>query len=75
MGNILEINLSNGIIKQHKLGKELIRYIGGRGFGAKLLSDLTDANTDPLSGDNPFIISTGPLLGALAPGAGKTAFT
>ncbi len=75
MGNILEIDLSNERIKKHKLSKDLLNYIGGRGFGAKLLWDLTDKDTDPLSGDNPLIISTGPLLGALAPGSGKTAFT
>ncbi|MHA1696106.1 MAG: aldehyde ferredoxin oxidoreductase family protein, partial [Candidatus Helarchaeota archaeon] len=72
MGNILEIDLTREIIKHHKLDKNLIPYIGGRGFGAKLLWDLTGANTDPLSGDNPLIISTGPLLGALVPGACKT---
>jgi len=75
MGNILEVDLSNGHIKQHKLKKELIKYIGGRGFGARLLWDLTNSHTDPLSGENPFIMATGPLLGALVPGAGKTSFT
>ena len=75
MGRILEVNLTDEIIKQHILDRGLLKYIGGRGFGAKLLWDLTDGDTDPLGGKNPLIISTGPLLGALVPGASKTSFT
>lgn len=75
MNKILEIDLTNKTSKEHQLEKEYLNYIGGRGFGARLLWNLIDESTDPLSGENPLIISTGPLLGALVPGAAKTSFT
>ena len=42
-------------------------YIGGKGFGAKLLHDLAPAGTDPLGPDNPILFMTGPLTGTAAP--------
>jgi len=49
-GKILHINLSNNKIWYDILGEEEIKlYLGGRGIGAKLLWDMTDNKTDPLS--------------------------
>jgi len=42
-------------------------FVGGKGFGAKILQDLLPANTDPLSPQNMLIFMTGPLTGTLAP--------
>ncbi|MCK4767562.1 MAG: aldehyde ferredoxin oxidoreductase family protein [Desulfobacula sp.] len=42
-------------------------FIGGKGFGAKLLCDMVSPGTDPLSKDNPLIFMTGPLTGTMAP--------
>ena len=42
-------------------------YIGGKGFGAKLLSETVPPGTDPLGPDNHLMFMTGPLTGTLAP--------
>ena len=42
-------------------------FIGGKGFGAKLLSDMVPPGTDPLGKDNPLMFMTGPLTGTMAP--------
>ena len=42
-------------------------YIGGKGFGAKLLAESVPPGTDPLSPDNVLMFMTGPLTGTAAP--------
>ena len=42
-------------------------FVGGKGFGAKLLYDLTPPGADPLGPDNPLLFMTGPLTGTAAP--------
>lgn len=42
-------------------------YVGGKGFGAKLLYDLLDEQTDPLGIDNLLMFMTGPLTSTAAP--------
>ncbi len=42
-------------------------FVGGKGFGAKLLYDLCPANADPLGPDNPLMFMTGPLTSTSAP--------
>ncbi len=52
-----------------------LKYIGGRGFGAKLLWDhLAKRPIDPLSPENLLVISPGPLAGLYLPASGKTSF-
>jgi len=73
---LLEINLTTEQIKVRSLDRNFaVKYIGGRGFGARILWDRTDATTDPLSPENCIILSAGPLTGLLVPGSGKTSFT
>ncbi|MHA1298229.1 MAG: aldehyde ferredoxin oxidoreductase family protein [Candidatus Helarchaeota archaeon] len=73
-GKILEINLTTKKSKERYLQEEFaLKYIGGRGFGARLVWDLTDHKTDPLGPENVICIAAGPLTGLLAPGSGKTA--
>ncbi len=43
-------------------------YIGGKGFGAKLLYDLTPAGADPLGPQNVIMFMAGPLTATAAPG-------
>ncbi|MFX1295791.1 MAG: aldehyde ferredoxin oxidoreductase family protein [Promethearchaeota archaeon] len=74
-GKILKINLTTEKMKIRFLNENFaIKYIGGRGFGARLIWDHTDANTNPLGPENLFIMATGPLTGLLVPGSGKTSF-
>ena len=42
-------------------------FIGGKGYGAKLLSDWLAPGTDPLGKDNIIMFLTGPLTGTAAP--------
>ena len=51
------------------------KYLGGRGYGAKLLWEETDENTDPLGPDNVLIFSIGTLTGTGAPCAGRLTVT
>lgn len=42
-------------------------FVGGKGFGAKLLYDLNPAGVDPLSPENRLMFMTGPLTATSAP--------
>ncbi|MGB9929913.1 MAG: aldehyde ferredoxin oxidoreductase family protein [Methanosarcina sp.] len=71
-GKTIYIDLSSQSINVTSTDEKLVReYLGGRGFGVKLLSELTDPDIDPLSPDNPLIFTSGPLTGLvpMAPGA------
>lgn len=48
-----------------------ISFVGGRGWGAKIIFNETSPETDPLGPENVFVIATGPLTGTLVPAAGK----
>ncbi len=49
-----------------------LKYIGGRGFGAKILFDHLSKIKDPLGPENILTIAPGPLTGLYLPGAAKT---
>jgi aldehyde:ferredoxin oxidoreductase len=46
--------------------KLILSYLGGRGLGVKLLSELSEPDIDPLNPENPLIFTSGQLTG-LAP--------
>jgi aldehyde:ferredoxin oxidoreductase len=65
-GKILYIDLSSGQIEVKSLDPGFARkYIGGLGFGTRIFLDLIQDKPDfeALSGDNPFVLMTGPLTG------------
>ncbi len=63
-GKILKVDLSTGKIEKSPLDERLTtQFLGGKGFGAKLLYDLLPPDTDAFDPDNKVIISTGPLTG------------
>lgn len=65
---LLRVNLTTGDIKEEIIGVKMINdYIGGIGFGVKLLTKEVNPLIDPLSADNKIIISIGPLTGTAAP--------
>jgi aldehyde:ferredoxin oxidoreductase len=75
-GRVLRIDLTSGMVTTEPLDPVMAHdYLGGRGFGAYLLYTETEAGLDPLSPENPLIISAGPLSGLLVPGAGKVDVT
>jgi aldehyde:ferredoxin oxidoreductase len=72
-GKILRVNLTSGEIRVEDLKEDWAKkYIGGRGYGTKIIYDEVDPKIDPLSEKNKVIIATGPLGGTLAPSSGRT---
>lgn len=68
MKTLLYIDLTRKESRTIEVDPRLEEYfVGGKGFGAKLLYDLLPAATDPLSPQNVLIFMTGPLTGTLAP--------
>lgn len=64
---MLRVDLTRGRTRVEPLDRTLARaYIGGRGLGAKLLSDELDPQIDALSPENKLVLATGPLTGTLA---------
>src|SRR4030066_866966 len=75
-GKILRINLTNQTTKEEALPLEIAKdFIGGAGFGIKLLFDEVKAGTDPLGPDNKLIFAPGPFTGAGIPSASRMAVT
>jgi len=73
---ILKIDLSSKDIKTIETPSELKRkYLGGRGFGSKILHDITPPGLDPFSPRNPVIFSVGPLTGTLSPSSSRYTVT
>ncbi len=73
-GRILEVDLKNKTFEFKPLDEDTARlYIGGKGYGARLLYDLTSAGIDPLGPDNVLIFATGPLNGSVAPQSNRFA--
>ncbi|MEM3833022.1 MAG: aldehyde ferredoxin oxidoreductase family protein [Thermoprotei archaeon] len=71
-GKILRINLSNNKVQTQTFDLEFaLKYIGGRGFAAKILWDEVPPGTNPLSPDNKLIIASGPLTTIPMPSSGK----
>ena len=71
-GKILRVNLTNGNVKVEDINEEWAKkYIGGRGYGTRIIYEEVDPAVDPLSEDNKVIIATGPLDGTLAPSSGR----
>ena len=66
-GKILEANLEDESFKSTSLNKRWVElYVGGGGYATRILYDLIDNTTDPLSPENPLIVMTGPFTGLAA---------
>ena len=63
-GQMLWVDLDKGEIQSRPTNKDYLkRYIGGRGLGIKLLSELAPPKVDPFDPQNPLILATGPYTG------------
>jgi len=75
---VLVVDLTVGEARTVPIGDGFIdRYIGGRGFGAKILWDAIrggNERLDPFDPASPLIIAPGPLTGLYLPASGKTSF-
>jgi len=70
-GRLLKVDLSKGKVSVEKVKPEILRqFLGGVGYGAKLLYDELLAGVDPLNAENMLVFTTGPLTGTRAPGSG-----
>ena len=71
----LLIDLSKKKFTELTFSKQFAQlYIGGRGFGAKIIHDNVK-NIEAFDPDNLIVMATGPLTGVLAPGSPKTSFS
>jgi aldehyde:ferredoxin oxidoreductase len=71
-GKYLRVDLSRGAIKTVPLPEELAsQFLGGNGFGTKVLWDEVGRDIDPLSPENKLIFAAGPLTGTIFPTAGR----
>jgi aldehyde:ferredoxin oxidoreductase len=65
---LLRINLTNRIFTEEPLGEKFLsRWVGGMGFGVKLLAHEVDPGIDALGPDNKIYICVGPVTGTTAP--------
>jgi len=74
----LYVDLTKGSTERRDLSDAFIeKYIGGRGFGAKLVWDNLKRHNfkmNPLGEENLVVIAPGPLTGAYLPSSGKNSF-
>jgi aldehyde:ferredoxin oxidoreductase len=74
----LYVDLTKGSAERRDLPDAFIeKYIGGRGFGAKLVWDNLrkhDFKIDPLGPENLMVVAPGPLTGVYLPSSGKNSF-
>ncbi|WP_246269986.1 aldehyde ferredoxin oxidoreductase family protein [Methanofollis tationis] len=67
-GKIVYADLGRGTVEIRPTPDDLKRqYLGGRGFGARIVADRVDPTTDPLSPANVFVLASGPLTGTGIP--------
>jgi aldehyde:ferredoxin oxidoreductase len=74
----LHVDLTKGTAERRTTADAFLeRYIGGRGFGAKLVWDNLkkhDFKVDPLGLENLLVVAPGPLTGVYLPSSGKNSF-
>lgn len=72
---ILRVNLSElSYHNEEPSPLDMKMFLGGNGFGTKVLWDEVGAEVDPLSISNKLIVSTGPFNGTLWPCSGRIEF-
>lgn len=71
-GKVLRVDLSSRRVSfQGVTEEDISEWLGGNGFGVKILFDELKGKTDPLSPENILIFAAGPLNGTQFPGTGK----
>jgi aldehyde:ferredoxin oxidoreductase len=72
-GKLLRVFLDEKKIKEEEELNfdDLRKYIGGVGYGAKLLYDEVKERIDPLGPDNKIVFATSPLTMNTIPGGGS----
>lgn len=71
-GKYLFVDLTSGRIESREYDPQLAEnYLGGNGFGTRLLWENVGPEVDPLSPQNWLIFATGPLCGTVVPNPGR----
>ena len=71
-GKLLYVDLTSGSVRVKPLERDFaLKYIGGRGFTARILHEELRAGVDPLSPDNVIVFAAGPLSGTPLPSASR----
>ena len=71
-GRILYIDLTTGKTRVEPLNEEYAKkYIGGIGLGMRLWLENASPGVDPLSAENPLVLTVGPIAGTMWPTAGN----
>jgi aldehyde:ferredoxin oxidoreductase len=74
MGKLLEVDLSSNKTKAVETDLDIAKnFIGGKGYGAKLIWDRVPENVRPLDPENLLIFMLGPLTGTLAQSSARFA--
>lgn len=72
-GSIARVNLSTGKIHAEDINEEWARsFIGGRGYGGRIIYEEVSPTCDALGPDNKIVVATGPAAGSNAPASGRT---
>ncbi len=67
---ILHVDLSSGKTKTEPLGEEVAKnFLGGAGFGIKMITDYQRPGTDAFDPENPIVFACGAFCGSMIPGA------
>ena len=75
-GYVLDVDLTSGNARRREVPDEFaLKYIGGRGYSARITWDNLSPDLDPLGPENTLTIAPGPLNGLLIPSSGKTTFS
>jgi aldehyde:ferredoxin oxidoreductase len=75
-GKILEVDLSRGKISSRKIEPDFARkYLGGIGFGARIIYDEVGIEVDPYSPQNVIVFANGPFTGTHVPCGSRTEVT
>jgi aldehyde:ferredoxin oxidoreductase len=76
LGDILHVDLSDGQVWRAPYTLDLARkYIGARGYSARLVWDMVAPGIDALGPQNVLIFGVGPLTGTGVPCSGRTSVT
>lgn len=72
-GKIISVDLTSGTPRPVETSEEMKSlFLGGCGFGAKLLYDTVPPKVDPLGPENAIVFATGPVTGTLIPSSCMT---
>jgi aldehyde:ferredoxin oxidoreductase len=72
MFKLLEIDLTNQSTSQRTISEDEVGFLGGRGLGVRLYTNLMGAKVEPLSSENMIIFTCGTLINSKIPMAGRS---